>query len=365
MFNFTTQTVFNNVVKATYSQMRNKSVKGANLIYRDTEGQNPDTENPEVRIGNLRFSNENVLDIQKKKHTVESLAKVEFDLSKLTSPKKGAYRIALYLGLSMNSQDSFYSNDFVYKGKPLYIEFPVNSDSEEASTTANRIVKIANKYLLFMAQEKILNVSADGSKIIFEGVNGYQQIRRAYLQKYDPEAKQVDCCSYDGDYANIIIGVPVSYTIDDTTGKAVIGEADPETGEGGPQTLEDGELRDLNSDEVPIWPGLEAFGDYNWIIHNLRIPTLANTYYWSVTKPEMPVVGGQYTQFIIIMCVERDGIGGEVVGQRATSVTNHVLYVLDQGTNVQDVENALKPLVNNNIKHDADDKLKDPFAGVR
>ena len=57
----------------------------------------------------------------------------------------------------MNSQDSFYSNDFVYKGKPLYIEFPVNSDSEEASTTANRIVKIANKYLLFMAHKQLLN----------------------------------------------------------------------------------------------------------------------------------------------------------------------------------------------------------------
>lgn len=351
MFNFTTQTVFNNVVKATYSQVRNKSVKGANLI---TKGDN-DTENPEVRIGNLRFSNENVLDIQKKKHTVESLAKVEFDLSKLTNPKKGAYRIALYLGLSMNSQDSFYSNDFVYKGKPLYIEFPVNSDSEEAATIANRIVKIANKYLLFMAQEKILNVSADGSKVVFEGVNGYQQIRRAYLQKYDPEAKQVDCCSYDGDYANIITGVPVSYTTNDTTGEAI-----PEE-----KTLEDGKLRDLGDTETPIYPGLEAFGDYNWIIHNLRIPTLANTYYWSVTKPEMPVVGGQYTQFIIRMCVERDGIGGEVVGQKATSVTNHVLYVLDQGTNVKDIEDALKPLVNNNIKHDADDKLKDPFAGVR
>ena len=353
MFNFTTQTVFNNVVKATYSQMRNKPVKGANLIIKG----DGDTENPEVRIGNLRFSNENVLDIQKKKHTVESLAKVEFDLSKLTNPKKGAYRIALYLGLSMNSQDSFYSNDFVYKGKPLYIEFPVNSDSEEAATIANRIVKIANKYLLFMAQEKILDVSADGSKVTFEGVNGYQQIRRAYLQKYDPEAKQVDCCSYDGDYANIITGVPVSYTTDDTTGEVI-----PET-----KTLEDGELIDFSEDDTktPIYPGLEAFGDYNWIIHNLRIPTLANTYYWSVTKPEMPVVGGQYTQFIITMCVERNGIGGEVVGQRATSVTNHVLYVLDQGENVKNVEDALKPLVNNNIKHDADDKLKDPFAGVR
>jgi len=100
------------------------------------------------------------------------------------------------------------------------------------------------------------------------------------------------------------------------------------------KTLDSDGARDLTEDEVAITPGIEAFGDYNWIIHNLRLPTLANTYLWSANKSEMPVVGGTYTQFIIRMCVDRDGIAGGVVGQRATSVTTHVLYVLDQGNNV-------------------------------
>jgi len=121
-------------------------------------------------------------------------------------------------------------------------------------------------------------------------------------------------------------------------------------------------LRDLEDNEIAIEPGLEAFGDYNWIIHNLRLPTLANTYFWAVTKSEMPVVGGNYTQFIIRLCTERDGIGGEVVGQRATSVTTHVLYVLDQGNNVATVKSILAPLAT--AKTDADDALANPFAGV-
>ena len=98
------------------------------------------------------------------------------------------------------------------------------------------------------------------------------------------------------------------------------------------------------------------------MIHNLRLPTLANTYFWAVNKSEMPVVGGNYVQFIIRMCVDRDGIAGHEVGQRATSVTTHVLYVLDQGTNVADVKAVLETL--STIKTDADDVLKEPYSEV-
>ena len=355
MFNFTTQTIFNSIIKTTENDIRDKKApKGYNIITKD--GDN----GPELRIGNTRFNADNVLDIQIKNHTVENLAKVEFDIDKLITlvtadskdVQEGSYRIVLYIGLSMNSQDSFYANDFVYKGKPLFIEFPIKAD-DEAADVAKRIVKIANKYMLFMAQEKILNVSEEDGKVTFEGINGYQIIKKALVQKYDPNAKQIDCCNNNGDFADIMIGVPVTYTTDPTTGEVTVGT----------QTLDDDGLRDLADNEVAIEPGLEAFGDYNWIIHNLRLPTLANTYFWAVTRSEMPVVGGNYTQFIIRLCAERDGIGGEVVGQRATSVTNHVLYVLDQGDNVDIIKEELGKL--KAAKTDADDALADPYAGAQ
>ena len=50
---------------------------------------------------------------------------------------------------------------------------------------------------------------------------------------------------------------------------------------------------------------------------------------------------------------------------RLLSTENGEVTRVDRAENVKNVEDALKPLVNNNIKHDADDKLKDPFAGVR
>jgi len=252
----------------------------------------------------------------------------------------------------MNSQDSFYANDFVYKGKPLFIEFPISA-TDTPKLVAERIIKIANKYLLFTAQEKILDVTANEGKIKFEAVNGYQLFKKAFLQKYDPNAAQIDCCNTNGDFIDIITGVPVTFTTDTTTG-AVIAED---------KVLDADGLRDLADNEVALVPGMEAFGDYNWILHNLRLPTLANEYIWSPNKPEMPIVGGEYTQFIIRMCVDRDGIAGGVVGQRATSVTTHVLYVLDQGNNVATVKAELAKI--QAAKTTADDTLADPYSEVR
>ena len=80
----------------------------------------------------------------------------------------------------------------------------------------------------------------------------------------------------------------------------------------------------------------------------------------------MPAFGGEYTQFIIRMCVERDGIAGHVVGQRATSVTTHVLYVLDQGQNVSKVQTALNKVLpdGETIKTDAEEALAEPYQSV-
>ena len=354
MFEFTTQTVFNKIIKTTESDVRSKSApKGYNIIVKDT------AKGPEVRIGNTRFNQDNVIDIQVKNHTVENLAKVEIDLAKVISlvtadskdVQEGSYRIVLYVGLSMNSQDSFYANPFVYKGKPFFIEFPITAN-DTAETAATRLVKIANKYLLFTAQEKILDVTADEGIVTFEGTNGYQLFKQVLVQKYDPNASQIDCCNNNGDFVTIMKGVPVTYTTDPETGEVTVGE----------QTLDFDGLRDLADDEIAIEPGIEAFLDYDWMIHNLRLPTLANTYFWSANKSEMPVVGGQYTQFIIRMCAKRLGVSGSVVGHETTSVTTHVLYVLDQGENVATVKEVLSALAT--AKTDADDVLSDPYANA-
>ena len=287
-----------------------------------------------------------------KNPTVESLASVTFDMNEIlidqaSTDKEITARIVLYIGLSMNNQDALYANDLVYKGKPLYIEFPVKKD-DDAAAVAKRVKYIADKYLLLTTKEKMLDITVSGDNVTITGVNGYQQIKKAVLQKFDPNAKQVDCCSNQGEYVDVITGVPVIYTTD---ANGVVTISSNKFGEGGtPEALAD--------DEVAIAPGIEAFGDYNWIIHNLRLPTAANTGFWAPTKGEMPVVGQQYVQFIVRLCKERDGISGSIVGARAKSVTTHVLYVAKPFANAVQTELAKF----GTIKIDADTKLQAPFV---
>ena len=66
------------------------------------------------------------------------------------------------------------------------------------------------------------------------------------------------------------------------------------------------------------------------------------------------------------MCVDRDGIAGQVVGNRATSVTTHVLYVAGKhtqnGTPAYTVYTKLNALKGSAIATTADTKLVNPFG---
>ena len=368
MFSFTTQTVYNQI-----------STTGAKKNLIDNSGA---SKTPSLRIGNTRFDAATITSIQIKAPSAEQLGAVTFDMADVI-PQTGETtgRIALYLGLSMGSQDSFYSNALVYKGKPFYVEFPVKA-TDSADVVAKRVKAIADKFILFQTgeKEKILDVTytataavaadpgnnieaADAvGTVTFTCVNGYQLIKRAELQAYDPKAYTIDCCADQGDFITLKKGVPVIY-------KIVGGEVKTKDGNGKQYYLDEaGVETEVGSDLIAILPSLEAFGDYNWIIHNLRLPTAANTGFWSPAKDagELPIVGQEYTQFIITMCVDRDGIAGTVVGDRATSVTTHVLYVAGKhtqaGTPAKAVYDKLYALKSSAIATTADTKLANPFG---
>lgn len=336
MFDFTTQTIINDVT---------------NQVHVNKEGQNIKS----VRVRNIVFVPGNIESIEHKKATPESLASVTFDLTKANIKEPGTYRFFLYVNLHMTSQDSFYANDLVYKGRPFYVEFDINDvTSANLGVAAKRAVAVAKKFALFQNEETLINISAKGTKVTFECVNGHQMITKAYFQFYDPDAKTVDCCSRDGDYLNLLEGVPAVWTLGND-GKAVV--PDDNTAQ---YVAEDGTKQTIALPYVPIKPGIVAFGDYNWMIHNLRLPTLENTSYWSSNKEQMPAVGATYDQFCVKMCVKRDKIAGEVVGQRAISVTNHIFYVnSNDATKFENTLNELKTAATT-----ADTALNAPFANI-
>lgn len=72
------------------------------------------------------------------------------------------------------------------------------------------------------------------------------------------------------------------------------------------------------------------FGTYDYIIHNLRLPTYENFRFTSPAAVEMPMIGREYHQFSFAYCVPRQGLGGlSAVGQTIHSTTLHTFYVED------------------------------------
>lgn len=76
-----------------------------------------------------------------------------------------------------------------------------------------------------------------------------------------------------------------------------------------------------------------GFGTYDYMIHNLRLPTNANWRFTSPAASEMPMVGGKYTQFSFEYTVPRRLGGVSVAGQKNYSTTIHTFFVLNDLAN--------------------------------
>jgi len=194
--------------------------------------------------------------------------------------------------LSQASQDSRYSNDLIYKGKPFAVDFIWSKDD---TTTVEKLVKTINKYELLVYGEKLLNVTYSGTCISIEATNEYQRFRKVNLEKYKD-----NLYSGMGDY------VPV-------------------------RTLEDLTEMDSNAAVTATtegyFVGKEGFGTYPFLLHNLRLPTSARTDAFAINQDETPIVGAKYTQYTIRYCVKRGPLGTNAVGDLVKSVTTHVFYV--------------------------------------
>jgi hypothetical protein len=71
--------------------------------------------------------------------------------------------------------------------------------------------------------------------------------------------------------------------------------------------------------------GKVGFGDDDFMVRSIQVPTLENTRYFGTLKDERPVLGGNYTQYTVRYKVEKDHDDGIVSG--LVSVTTHVFYV--------------------------------------
>ena len=206
------------------------------------------------------------------------------------------YRLELFIRLNDNVQ-SDYSNSLVFKEKPIYFEFQAPDTAFDATETAALVAAFNADQARY--GYPVLKASASSTIITIEGINEFQTIVDAYISKWET-ATALD--SYKGDFTR------------------------------------------MTTPAGAITKGKVAFGSYEWILRNLRLPTMENRRFTSPNELEMPVPGVTYNQYTIYYKKDRGILGGAAVGQVTSSETCHVFYVnTELTTGYCSVLDALKP----------------------
>ena len=276
MFQFTTTNVINSDKDLTTGKALYE-VKNDTLVVK--------------RVAN--FKKENIAAIYKAEASEPENAKVTIDLTGVSATAGDVLRLSIYVGLSQASQDSRYSNDMIYKGKPFSVDF-VWQDT--AANSAKKLVETIKKYSLLVYGEKLLTASNSGAFITIEATNEYQRFKRVDLEKFE---KTPDEYPYSGKYT-------VLKSLSNLASKT---------------------STQLNGTTEGFFAGKEGFGTYSFLLHNLRLPTSARTRAFGINQDETPIVGAKYNQYTIHYCANRGVLGLNAVGDTVKSVTTHVFYV--------------------------------------
>lgn len=189
------------------------------------------------------------------------------------------YRVGVTV-TTTGPQGGMYGRDRVTYGKPFYIELVATATT--AQTAAEALAAAWNK--VYAPYDNFITATTSTAALIFTADdNPYLQIKSIVFE-----------------------------TIDATTGIAT-----------------DNALT-VTSNAV----GTPAFGDYSYLLRNSRLPTLDNYRPFGLNQDELPTVGATYNQYTFKYVADRDQMGQSVVGQNAVSETTHVIWVNNAAADV-------------------------------
>ena len=212
----------------------------------------------------------------------------------------GVYRIAMYIRLR-NNNNPYFSNEWTFKGKPLYIEF-------NGGATAKEIVSLVKKYMLVQYGYNLVEVKEAGSGIEIEAHDQWEM----FMDQDGNAGVVVEKLQTVDMAGNIIASGAVANS---PTHEEFVADS---------------------SVTVKVDNGQEAFGDFAHIVKDLRLPTAANLRWQGIAQGDVfgdepnddkPLPTGKYTQITVQYDSER-GVGQQtVLGGIANSRTVHVFYV--------------------------------------
>lgn len=279
MFNFQKEVVLNSIDKVAVIEPGNGGAKGT---------PNIDKKLRFLDGGEYFFK----YIVDKKIYRTEPIKPVNFTLT--ITPKEGMLnehvQILIELGLD-NDYRGDYGSALWYFRKPILVDVTLPSTEAGAAEVITKAIKRA------IPQEyKFVTVSdwAPGKgDVTITGADSYQKVRKVVINKFICE----DRCAGSSEELDEFIN------------------------------LSGDELKKGNSFIAYTRNNVE-FGTYEYLLHNLRLPTYENLRFTSTSAPEMPIKGKEYVQYSFAYCVPRVGFGGlSVVGQTNQSTTLHTFFV--------------------------------------
>ena len=284
MFQFTTTTIVNS--------LKDYNFPSKDLITEVREGA--------TVVGihikrDFKFLRDNIEAIYKREAHDPEMANATIDLTAVEAPTEDTtFRIAVYVRLS-GSQNSYYANDFVFKGKPFYIEF-LWRKGESAADVAKKVIKVAKKYQQMVYEYQLLSITEEAGVVTIEGTDEYQTLTKVDLEKFDENEGPWQ----EGGHVGAFIPV---------------------------DTLDEDSIYHTGDVVTLVQQAVQGFGTYRNMIKDYRLPTAANTRWNKIVQDETPVVGAKYNQYTIVQCVKRGIMGGDAVGEVVKSKTTHVFFV--------------------------------------
>ena len=260
---------------------------------------------------------------------------------------EGIYRIAMYIRLR-NNNNPYFSNEWVFKGKPLYVEF-------NGGDSAADIVARAKKYMLAQYGYNLVDFSAGADtpaspavlyadETEYNAAKGTSLDAAAFAALSDEEKTKTPAVAAAD--APLIITAHDQWEmfVDQDNNDGVRVEK-LETVDMAGKVIAAGAVANSPTHEafvpdttatVTIDNGNEAFGDFAHIVKDLRLPTAANRRWQGIAEGDVmgdepnddkPLPTGKYTQYTIQYTSERGVLQQSALGGLGISRTVHVFYV--------------------------------------
>lgn len=272
--------------------------------------------------------------LKKQEYTAAVPAKAEVTLANETGT---IYRVAIYIRLR-NQNNPYFSNDWTFKGKPLFVEYTGNaSDAKIAETVA----RLAKKYALAQYGYDLVK---------FEGAND-----KLTITAHDQWEIFLDQDNRPGVHLERLATV-------DMAGKEVAEGTAPAS-----PTHEEF----VFAADATVNNGNEAFGDFAHIVKDLRLPSAANLRWQGPHQGDVmggepnddkPLPTGKYTQYTIQYDAERGILQQTALGGLATSRTIHVFYVESAAVSAFDAALTAAGITDNGHVHKTEASISENVA---